>query len=126
MHDDAVLLFFAQHMGALPIYERFVERVQEEITEVRIKVQKSQISFYRRHMFACLSFIKVRPKGLCPADYLVVTIGLEHRLASERVDVATEPYPNRWTHHILLADPAEVDDELMGWVRAAAEFAAQK
>lgn len=126
MHDDAVLLFFEKHMGALPIYDKFVERVQAEIADVRIKVQKSQISFYRRHMFACLSFIKVRPKSLCPADYLVVTVGLEHRLASGRVDVATEPYPNRWTHHILLSDPLEVDDELMGWVRAAAEFAAQK
>ena len=48
------------------------------------------------------------------------------RLDSPRVAVATEPYPGRWTHHIVICDPAEVDDELMGWVREAAAFAAAK
>lgn len=47
---------------------------------------------------------------------------LRRRLDSPRVDAATEPYPNRWTHHLLISDPAEIDDELMGWIREAAAF----
>ena len=93
---------------------------------VRIKVQKSQITFYNRRLFACASFARVRRKAELPPCWLVVTVGLARRLDSPRVAVATEPYPGRWTHHIVISDPAEVDDELMGWVREAAAFAAAK
>ncbi len=62
----------------------------------------------------------------CPDAYIVVTVGLSRRLGSSRVDIATEPYPNRWTHHILIADPEEIDDELLGWVKEAADFSAAK
>lgn len=113
-------------MEALPIYERLEERIRSEIGEVRIKVQKSQISFYNKHLFACASMMRVRKKKDCPLAYLVVTFGLGVRVASPRIDVATEPYPNRWTHHVLLAGPEEVDGELMGWLREAAAFALQK
>ena len=56
----------------------------------------------------------------------MVTFGLGHKVESPRIDVATEPYPGRWTHHVLIGGPEEVDDELMAWVRAAAEFSAAK
>ena len=45
---------------------------------------------------------------------------------SPRIAVATEPYPGRWTHHIVVAGPEEIDGELMGWVKEAAAFAAAK
>lgn len=120
------LLFFDKHREALPLYEKFEERVLAEIESVTVKVQKTQISFYNRRMFACISFARVRSKALCPDSYIVVTLGLDHRLDSPRIDVATEPYPNRWTHHILIADCSEIDDELMTWVRTASLFAANK
>lgn len=56
----------------------------------------------------------------------MVTFGLGHKVESPRIDVATEPYPGRWTHHVLIGEPDEVDDELMAWVREAAEFSAAK
>ena len=40
-----------------------------------------------------------------------------------RIDIATEPYPGRWTHHILIEHPEEIDDELMDWFRKAYHFA---
>ena len=98
-----VLAFFSQHMQALPLYERFAQLVLAENGDVRIKVQKTQIAFANRHNFAFISF-----------------------LDSPRVDAAVEPYPNRWTHHILIASPEEIDKELMGWVREAGAFAAAK
>ena len=113
-------------MDALPLYEAFESRVMKEIENVRIKVQKSQISFYNRHLFTCVSFAKVRKKKSCPPSYIVVTIGLSHRLDSPRIEVATEPYPNRWTHHILLSETKEIDDELMSWVKEAAAFSDMK
>ncbi len=124
--DADTLLFFDGHMDALPLYEALVARIEAEIGEVRIKVQKSQISFYQKHLFACVSFLRVRRKKDCPESYIVVTFGLSHRVMSPRIDVATEPYPNRWTHHLLLSQPEEIDEELMAWLKEAAEFARQK
>ena len=124
--DGAVLAFFDKHAQALPIYEKLEKSVYEKVPGVTVKVQKSQISFYNRHLFACAWFARVRKKQDCPDVYLVVTIGLGHRLDSPRVDLAAEPYPNRWTHHVLLAAPDEVDDELMAWICEAAAFSDSK
>ena len=121
-----VLQFFDRHPDALPIYEAFARRVMQEIPEVRIKVQKSQISFYTRHLFACVSFAAVRKARERPPVWLVVTLGLTRRLDTPRVDAAVEPYPGRWTHHFLLSAPEEADDELMDWTREAAAFANAK
>lgn len=121
MNND-VLFFFAKHMDALPLYEAFENRVMTEIENVRIKVQKSQISFYNKHLFACVSFARVRKKKELPLPYIVVTIGLNHRLDSPRIEIATEPYPNRWTHHLLISDMKEIDDELLSWIKEAAVF----
>ena len=127
MDFDTMAFFEAQkHPEALPLYEALEGRILAEVDSVRIKVQKSQITFYNRHLFACASFARVRRKAELPPCWLVVTVGLARRLDSPRVAVATEPYPGRWTHHIVISDPAEVDDELMGWVREAAAFAAAK
>ena len=75
---------------------------------------------------ACVSFARVRRKKDCPDCYIVVTFGLEHKAESPRIDIATEPYPNRWTHHVLISELEEIDDELMGWIREAAEFSDRK
>ena len=120
------LLFFNEMPDALPIYETFRNRVTEEIPDVRIDIKKTQISFSNKRMFACVSFIKARRAKDRPSPYLVVTFGLVHQAQSPRIDVATEAYPNRWTHHVTVGTPEEIDDELMGWVREAAEFSASK
>lgn len=88
-------------------------------------MQESQISFYGRHLFSAAS-LPVRRKKSWPEHCIVLTIGLSHRLDSPRVAVATEPYPGRWTHHILLSDEAQIDGELLGWLREAWEFAESK
>ena len=124
--DGKALLFFQQDMEALPLYERLESLILDRIPDVQIKVQKSQISFYNRHMFACVSFAKVRKAKERHDHYIVVTFGLDHRLDSPRVDVATEPYPNHWTHHVLISSPGEIDDELMGWIQKASVFSALK
>lgn len=124
--SEEVLYFFDKHPDALPLYETFEDKVRNIVSDVRIKVQKTQISFYNKHMFACVSFARVRKKKDCPENFIVVTISLNHKLESPRVDIATELYPNRWTHHLLISDMSEIDEELMEWVEEAAEFAARK
>lgn len=120
------LLFFDKHAEALLLYDALAKRIATEIDNVTIKVGKSQISFYNKHLFACVSFMCVRKKKDCPPSYIVVTFGLNYKLNSMRIEIATEPYPNRWTHHLIVSEPKEVDDELMGWIKEAAAFSAAK
>lgn len=124
--DADVVLFFDQQRDALPIYEAFEEALFGRLPDTRMKVQKTQISFYNKHQFCCVSFLRVRPKKELPQPYLVVTFALEHQAHSQRIAVATEPYPNRWTHHVVVASLQEIDDELMTWIDEAAAFAAVK
>lgn len=123
---EEILQFFDAHPDAFPLYDKFEKCVTEHVPEARIKVQKTQISFYNRHMFACVSFARVRKKKDCPDSYIVVTFGLDYRAVSPRIDIATEPYPNRWTHHVLISELSEIDDELMVWVEEAASFSDRK
>ena len=110
----------------LALYEALEARIFSEIENVRLKVSKSQISFYNRHLFACVSFLRVKRKAELPGHYIVLTLGLDRPLESPRAAVVTEPYPGRWTHHFVLSRKEEIDGELMDWVKQAAVFAAVK
>ncbi|MBD5149993.1 MAG: hypothetical protein HDT18_06395 [Oscillibacter sp.] len=121
-----VLFFFNKDPAALPLYEAFESRVLAEAGNVTIRVQKTQITYTNPRVFAAVSFLPVRKKAQRPKHYVTVTLGLNRRLDSPRVDAASESYPARWTHHLLISSPEEIDDELMAWVREAAAFSASK
>ena len=120
------LFFFNEKTAALPPYEAFVKRLLAEIENVTVKVQKTQITFSNRHNFAFVSFLPARKAKDRPETYITVTFGLRYKKESPRIDVASEPYPNRWTHHLLISSEEEIDDELMGWIKEAAAFSAGK
>ena len=124
--DADALMFFDQHMDILPLYQAFEELLFDSFPVVNKRVQKTQITFSNRHVFACVSFARVKRKAELPMRYMVITLGLPAPLDSERVAVKTEPYPGRWTHHIVVNKPEELDEELLSWVREAYDFAAVK
>ena len=124
-YSSDVLFFFDGHPAELALYEALFRAVEETFPAGRVKVQKSQISFYGRHLFAAAS-LPVRRRKDWPKICLVVTVGLSYRLESPRVAVASEPYPGRWTHHILVTEAGQIDEELMGWLREAWDFAESK
>ena len=78
-------------------------------------MQKSQISYYNRHLYACVSFLKVKKKAELPEDYFVLTPGL-----------SAEPYPGRWTTHFVISSPSDLDGELFDWIEQAYQFAQAK
>ena len=124
--DADALMFFDQHMDILPLYQAFEELLSDSFSVVNKRVQKTQITFSNRHVFACVSFARVKRTAELPMRFIVITLGLPAPLDSERVAVKTEPYPGRWTHHIVVNKPEELDEELLSWVREAYDFAAVK
>lgn len=81
--------FFDSCPDTYPLYECFVQMLVSRFPETRIKVQKSQISFYNRHLYACVSFLRVKKKAELPESYFVLTLGLAEPLNSDRVAVKT-------------------------------------
>ncbi len=124
--DADTLMFFNEHPQALPLYEHLEEILFEGFPDVSKRVQKTQITFSNRHVFACVSFAQVKRKAELPDPYLVVTLGLPYPLEARRVAVKTEPYPGRWTTHFVVGSTEEFDEELLEWIRQAYVFADSK
>nr|WP_295269942.1 DUF5655 domain-containing protein [uncultured Blautia sp.] len=112
-----ILCFFDKHTEALPIYEYLEEQILNHIPDVKIKVSKTQISFSRKCGFAFVSFNPCRKAAQRPKVWMTITFGLGYRKESLRVEVATEPYTNRWTHHIMVGSVEDIDEELpVEWI----------
>ena len=124
--DTDTLMFFDQHMDILPLYQAFEELLSDSFSVVNKRVQKTQITFSNRHVFACVSFARVKRKAELPMRYMVITLGLPAPFDSERVAVKTEPYPGRCTHHFVVSTPEELDEELLSWIKTAYTFADAK
>lgn len=120
------LFFFDIKPASLPLYEAFRKCVITRWPDTRIEVKKTQISFFNHRMFAAVSFTPVCRAKDRPDPFLTITFGLPYRKESARIDVATEPYPNRWTHHVMIGTEEEIDDELLLWIAEAADFAERK
>lgn len=124
--DQNTLFFFNEHPQAVPLYEAFEARLLAELEGVAIQPQKTQITLKNRRVFGAVSFLPARKAKGRPDPYITITLGLDRRESSPRIDQASEPYPGRWTHHLVIGSVEEIDDELMAWVREAYDFAAAK
>lgn len=118
------LLFF-DPMPHLPIYEALRKQLEHTYPEMSIKVSKTQLSFRNRSIFAMVSLPYRKRKGW-PKEYLLVSFGLPYKKESPRIAQAVEPYPNRWTHHVIVTVKEEIDQELLQWIGEAFPFSQQK
>ncbi len=124
-YEADVLAFFSGKPLEMELYNTLFRRMEEIFSDASVKVQKSQLSFYGRHLFSAVS-LPLRRKKNWPEHCIVVTIGLSHPLESPRTAVSMEPYPGRWTNHVLISEAAQIDEELMEWLKEAWVFAESK
>ncbi len=124
--DADVLLFFEGRAKAWETYGALERFLYGAFPDVRRRVQKTQITFSNRHVFACVSFARVKRKAELPDGYLVLTLGLPAPLGTDRAAVRTEPYPGRWTHHFVLSGPGDLDADMRAWIAQSYAFADSK
>jgi hypothetical protein len=113
--------FFA---GREPESRRLFEAVREAVDSIgpaEVRATKSQVAFRRRIVFASTWIPGQYLRGATPP--LVLTVDLHRRDASPRWRQVVEPYPGRFTHHLELRSSAQIDDEVLGWLREAWEQA---
>lgn len=93
-----------------------MQRVVHGLGDVSEATTTSQVAFRRRRGFAYLW----RPGQYVSSDVpLVVSVALPRELRSERIKEVAHPSRGVWMHHVELGDPAEVDDEVIGWLAEA-------
>lgn len=114
-------MLFDDDPMCLELYRALEDIVTSELENVTVVWKKTQVSFFRKHMFMCASLLRVLRKSEMPYPYVTVTIGLRRRLDNPRVAGCIEPYNGRFTHHIIISSGSDIDSELMEWIREAAE-----
>ena len=120
----ALLAFFDGRPEEAALARALLRGILSALPETQVQVQKTQITLKHRHVFAALSLPR---RSRDRKDHkLTLTLGLAHRLDSPRVDIATEPYPGRWTHHLLVSTPEDLDGQLLAWLQEAYAFAQSK
>ena len=124
-YESDILFYFDGRPTELALYQAFFHQMSRMFPDASVKAQKSQISFYGRHLFAAASW-PLRRKKEWPEHFLLVTFGLGEPLPSPRVAVMVEPYPGRFTHHVLVERPDQLDEELLGWLEQAWRFSLEK
>jgi len=94
------------------LYNRFEPWLLEHFPMAEVDVQKSQITFRAPAPF-CAVWLPSFGRRLAPKHCLVVTVYGSEKLEMSRVAAQTEPYPGRWTHHIPIQNPEDLDSELL-------------
>lgn len=117
--------FFSKMPEALLLYEAVQEMIWSEFENVEVRVQKSQIAFSNRHNFAFV-WLPIRKMKGRPDIYVVLSFGLSRKLEHPRIVESTEPYPGRWTHHVLIQSKDDVDVQVKEWLSEAYHFANEK
>ena len=125
MEQLDALTFFAGKSEEFKLFEAFDRLLHQQFSDLRVKVQKTQISYYNRHLFACLSLPRNHFHNR-PEHAILVTLGLSRPLDSPRVAYLVEPYPGRWTTHIVIGGTEDIDEELLCWLKQAHGFAKNK
>lgn len=103
----------------------------DTVGEASAEVQKTQITFrtavpgIRSAGFACL-WIPDRFVHNRPPHSLGLSFGLGRRADAPEIVLAVEPYPGRWTHHVLLSSEADLTEGVQALLREAFAFSRDK
>lgn len=118
---ETAMRFFQGSPESQALCVALLQKLDGALDAYQIRESKTQLSLYSGCMFACISYPKSKKQGK-----LLVTFGLGSKVLSERIWQSVEAYPGRWTHHVLLNDASQIDDELIGLICAAQSFALNK
>ncbi len=88
---------------------------------VDIRTSKSQVSFRRSRGFAYLWVPGQYLKH--PGADVVLSFALGRRDESQRFKEVVHPSSKHWMHHLEIRRVEDVDDEVVDWLREAAERA---
>lgn len=120
LSQESLFRFFREDGGRVALFSSIREAI-EAFGASDEHMGKSQISFGTKRKFAWVWMPIHTGKGR-PEGCLVLTLALRRRVDSDRVAEAVEPYPGRWTTHIIIADAKDMDEEVSMLIEEAYLF----
>lgn len=123
MYKDKVETFFCNQAKQISLFYA-VENLISSIGAVKIEVKKSQISFGTKTKFAWVW--TPREWGKRPENSIVLTFGVSRHIGNEQIVQTVEPYPGRWTHHMIIQDKSDLNDDILQWLREAYTFSLKR
>jgi len=117
---DQVDEFFAGNPLGRAAFDRVADLLAG-FTDSTVTVSRSQVAFRRRRAFAWL-WLPGRWVAR-PSTDVVLSVSLGRHDRSPRFSEVVHPTRAHWMHHLELTDLADVDEEVAGWLREAAERA---
>lgn len=114
--------FLSRKPAALPAARAFLLGALERWPEAEVVTQKSQVGLRDPRPFCALTLPGKSVKGK-PTPGAQLSLFLPRPLMTERLILAVEAYPGRFTNHLALPeDPAELDEDLWTWTAEARRF----
>jgi hypothetical protein len=84
--------------------------------------RNTQVSFKHGRAFAWIwlpqMWVEKQPRGS-----ITLTFGLDHQVRDRRIKQSVEPYPGRYTHHVVIKRAAQFDARVKTWLREAHRLA---
>ncbi len=94
------------------IYKKLIREVQK-FGAVKVEPKKTSIHLSNKGGFAGVYVRK---------SCLSLELNLHHKIKNKRIQKAEQASANRYHHTIQVNSPAEVDEELIGWLKEAYEL----
>ena len=110
--DNLVATQYKGKENLLPIYESLIKYVKSLGSDVIITPKKGSVSIIRKWQFFLIK----------PATKTRIDLGfkLKGKEMTGRLE-NSGPFGTMCTHRVQLSDPAELDEDLKGWIREAYE-----
>ncbi len=108
--DDLVDAQYQGKESLRPVYDRILEAVQAFGSDVEIAPKKAYVSLRRSKQFGL-----VQPSTKSRVD---VGLNLGDTATTDRLE-ASGSFNSMVSHRVRLSDAGDVDDQLIGWLRAA-------
>lgn len=123
MTSKQVQAFFAGRAKEHSLFQA-IEQIINSMGSVTVSVSKSQISFGTKTKFAWIWM--PQPWAKRPENSVVLTFGLGRKIEDQQIDEAVEPYPGRWTHHVIIHDESDITDQVRQWLEEAYTFSQER
>ncbi|MEN6389278.1 MAG: DUF5655 domain-containing protein [Syntrophomonas sp.] len=117
---EEVKHFFADNSVQVELFLAVMDTIKA-IGSAKIQVIKSQISFAGRYKFAWVWLPPAWAKNR-PENCIALTFGVDHHIEHEFIAKAVNPYPHRWTHHLIIEKESDLDCLVIEWLTESYAF----
>ena len=108
---------FKRDKEAISLYNN-CEDLLLSLPGVKRRIHKTQVTFSVKRGFAWV-WPPVRKVSGRPEHYIVVSFISTNRIDDMNIEQSYEPYPNRFTNHVIFHDKCQFEGILRDWLKMA-------